>query len=185
MKYAKIENGQITQGPCQLPRNLKTADGWITGFNCLDAANLRPYGWVPVEYAGLVENQRHGTPIIADDLVFYPAESFNTEEVAAVNTAAAKQLRDSMEVADIEVHGDLWQVKERDRVRILETVGAAARMNSPAETTVPWILADNSIRSSTRTDLEAVLDAFSLRRQTIFTAYNQWMQGDKQEAFAI
>lgn len=97
----------------------------------------------------------------------------------------AKAVRDAAEVDNIEVLGVVWQVRDKDRMRMTEAILAAEVLNLPAETTVNWILADNSLRPTTAADLRQVLAAYSLRVQEVFAAYTTWRAGPKSRPFEI
>lgn len=109
MNYARIKNGVIVQGPCPLPKTVKTAEGTITGFDCLDDAALRAHGWLPVEYAELGEDQRRGEPIVEPGRVFYPAEDLPEAEILERRiqkvTAAVTSLVHSQVAAYNQAHG--------------------------------------------------------------------------------
>ncbi|EPR4994874.1 DUF4376 domain-containing protein [Vibrio navarrensis] len=108
------------------------------------------------------------------------------EEIAALNEAEAKQYRDTLIESDIEVHGVRWQVDVgRDEPRIRRAIATALSEDMAEDTTVEWILADNSVRPTTRRDLEQVLAAKAMREQTIFDQYREWRAGDKQSPFAL
>jgi hypothetical protein len=95
----------------------------------------------------------------------------------------AKKLRDTLEIADIEVFGVMWQVRDKDRARIQETIDAAVILNAPPETTVDWILADNSERPTTANDLRQVLLAYALRMQELFYKYRIWRSSGMNRPF--
>lgn len=181
--YAQISNNEITYGPASLPCSQLTVDGWITGFRCLDNANLKHYGWLPVEYAELSENQKQGEPTVEENRVYYPAVEIPQAEITAINESSAKTARDTAEDELINVHGVDWQVADTDRNRMQETISTATRLGYPQDIEIGWILADNTARMSTKADLEAVLNAFSLRRQAIFEQYVVWRSGDKLQPF--
>jgi len=91
--------------------------------------------------------------------------------------AAAKQLRDALEIANIEWpvgSGTIWQVRDKDRDRMQRTIDTAKLIEAPPEMTVEWILADDHIRTTTASDLQSVLAAYTMRMSAIFTAYNTW-----------
>lgn len=98
---------------------------------------------------------------------------------------AAKDLRDTLEVADIEVFGVMWQVRDKDRDRIKETLQAAETLGYPPETTIDWILADNSERPTTAEDLRQVMLSYTLRMQDLFYAYRTWRSSDMNKPFTV
>ena len=96
----------------------------------------------------------------------------------------ALEARNAAENSDIEVFGVLWQVDAVARDRMRSTIETAAAMNEPPETTVNWILSDNSIRPSTAGDLQQVLVAYTMRLADIFQKYVAWMNSSSTEKFS-
>lgn len=96
----------------------------------------------------------------------------------------AREARNAAENSDIEVFGVLWQVDAVARDRMRSTIENAAAMNVPPETTVDWILSDNSIRPSTAGDLQQVLVAYTMRLADIFQQYVAWMNSSSTEMFS-
>lgn len=91
--------------------------------------------------------------------------------------AAAKKLRDELEVTNIEWpvgSGIIWQVRDKDRDRMQRTIDTARAIEAPPEMTVGWIIADDTTRQTTAADLQMVLAAYTMRMSEIFTAYNAW-----------
>jgi len=91
--------------------------------------------------------------------------------------------RNTAENSDIEVFGVLWQVDVVARDRMRSTIETAAATNASPETSVNWILSDNSIRPSTAGDLQQVLVAYTMRLADIFQQYVAWRDGDSTEMF--
>ena len=179
MKYAKIENNEIAEGPRTLPRTFRTpSGGTITGFDCLDAESLAGYDWLPVEYTPLGNYQRHGSPVIETARVYYPAEDWSDEAKRAAIIANAQALRNEAVEADIEVYGVVWQVDQTARDRMRSAIETATRQGAAPETTVDWILSDDTTRPTTAAELGAVLDAYTLRMSTIFAQYTAWLAAD-------
>lgn len=184
MKYAQVINGRIVKGPCKLPKRFQTSEGdIITNFDLLSSESLKIHGWYPVLYEDLREYQIYIDPVLQDGSIVFQAVDKDTTAIVQHNENIAKITRDAAEEAIITVHGVDWQVKEVDRVRMKETIDTATRLEYPEETEIPWILADNTVRSTTKADLCAVLDMFSVRRQDIFTQYRAWRAGEKLNPF--
>ncbi|EHU0328744.1 TPA: hypothetical protein I7180_17685 [Vibrio vulnificus] len=116
----------------------------------------------------------------------YHSSPRSQEEVAAFHEELAKCYRDQLIESNIEVHGVMWQVDvTRDEPRIRRAIATATSESIDAETTVDWILADNTVRATTRRDLEQVLAVKSMREQLIFQKYREWRAGDKLETFSL
>lgn len=96
----------------------------------------------------------------------------------------AREARNAAENSDIEVFGVLWQVDAVARDRMRSTIETAAAKNVSPETTVNWILSDNSIRPSTAGDLQQVLVAYTVRLADIFQQYVAWMNSLSTEMFS-
>ena len=110
---------------------------------------------------------------------------FNGSKKKAEYAEAAKEIRDEAEVADIEVFGVMWQVRDKDRARIQETIATAETLGAPPETTVNWILADNTTRLTTAAELKEVIAQHSLRRQGIFITYTMWRSSGMRKPFTL
>jgi len=102
----------------------------------------------------------------------------------AQNRKAAQQLRDNTINSDISVLGAVWQVDEKARENIRVAIDYAVRNGFEAENR-GWIMADNSIRISTITDLRSVMDAYTQRMDSIFGQYAVWAAGDMLTAFVV
>lgn len=86
----------------------------------------------------------------------------------------ARDIRDAAENSDIAVFGVLWQVDAVARDRMRSTIETAAATNTPPETTVDWILSNNTLRASTAAELQQVLVAYTMRLDAIFRQYITW-----------
>ena len=111
--------------------------------------------------------------------------TLNTTPQKQALLAQAKETRSQAEDADIEVFGVYWQVRSQDRERMRQTMDTAQRMNQPPEATINWILADNTLRATTASDLAAVLDAHTIRMGYIFAVYAMWYAGPRNHPFTI
>lgn len=103
--------------------------------------------------------------------------ALDTSKKKAELAEAAKQLKEELEIADIEWptgSGTIWQVRSIDRGRMRETIETARDIGVPPETTTDWILADNTTRPTTAADLRAVITAYTLRMGEIYRTYNTW-----------
>lgn len=105
-----------------------------------------------------------------------PADiSPTAEDIAAKNEALAKSHRDALiNARDINVYGVNWQVGEFDREKITTAIDTAKR-NGINERN--WTLSDNTLRLTTVSELEGVMDAWAFRMDSIQTQYEQWRQG--------
>ena len=111
--------------------------------------------------------------------------TLNTQAKKEALLAQAKETRSQAEDADIEVFGVYWQVRSQDRERMRQTIDTAQRMNQPPEATIHWILADNTLRATTASDLAAVLNAHTIRMGNIFAAYTAWYAGPRNQPFTV
>jgi len=107
-----------------------------------------------------------------------------TAETVTWNRKAAQRLRAETINSVITVLGVGWQIDEKARENIRVSIDYAVRNGLEAETR-GWILADNSIRVSTITDLRAVMDAYTLRMDSIFGQYATWASGDMIAPFVV
>lgn len=138
----------------QLPRNHPDWVGW--GIDKLEEAGLI----LPFEEAVVVEP--------------------TTEELRE----GAKALRDILIESPICVHGVVWQVdRVKDEPRINRAITTAKVANLPADYTEDWILADNTTRPTTCSELEQVIVAKATREGEIFAYYKQWLLNGMSEPF--
>jgi hypothetical protein len=106
-----------------------------------------------------------------------------TALIVQANKDIAKDYRDALVDSDISLLNAAWQVDLVARERMGTVIDTATR-NGYAETeTVKWILADNTTRDTTASELGQVLDAYALRMQNIFQQYNAWRGGSMTESF--
>lgn len=95
----------------------------------------------------------------------------------------AKATRQEVINSNITVFDVEWQVATTDRENIKEAIDYAQMHDVPSDTTINWILADNSTMDVTYAQLVAVLSAYMLRKQDVFNEYKTWRAGDKTEPF--
>lgn len=162
-------------------------DGKFTGAQYdTDTEELRNFheaqGDICVEYGSLepTELDEFGIPVRWPDV---PAELLAENHTVNKNKRLAKIERNAAEQANIEVLGVSWQVDDVARDRMQRTIDTATRNNVDVSTTVDWILADNTIRATTVSELTQVLDAHAYRTQDIFSQYNAWRAGSMTEIF--
>jgi len=180
-EYAQIdfEIMQIIDGPRALPTSIKTDNGWITGFDCLDDETVKQYGWIPVEYAVLTDIQTYDDPTIDEDKVTYPAMAVPTSVLAA----RAKITRNAEVNANILLLNVEWQVGVLARTNIGDTINGAEYLGTAVDATVEWILADNSTRDTTVAELKQVFAAYCTRMMAVYQQFNAWRSGDQTAAF--
>lgn len=111
-------------------------------------------------------------------------EVVTTAERAQMNSEEAKKTRDEAIEAPIASAGFIFDIDAKARDNIRNSIEFAKR-NPLAPQEAQWILADNSILTVTVADLEAVMDAYSIRMQQIFDSYTLWRVGDKQQPFTL
>lgn len=186
MIYVKYKNDEVLETFEKLPSRWTQSDGtWIVGFNNLSKVRLALFNVYLAEKPDLGEFEKYGVPVLDNEtkIVSFPIISMTNEEIQAITEPLAKITRDSVEIAPIFVHNALWAVKDIDRNRMKETIDTAIRQSYPEETTIGWITEDLGIRATTRAELEGVLDAFSVRRQSIFVSYGGWFLGNRLAHF--
>jgi len=105
--------------------------------------------------------------------------------IAPFHEELAKVERDETISSNILVHEVYWQVDKAGRDNMQNTIDHALRNQLPVETQCNWILADNSIIETTYPELQAVLDAYTVRMGDIFNAYSLWRAGDKLDRFTF
>lgn len=138
-----------------------------------------PYGPIShIKYTGTL-------PVFADVEAAEPAFlALANDRVAASNRLAAQTLRDDFIESNIELFAVDWQIETESRDKMNAAIDYATRNDKLAETRY-WILADNTPRESTIADLEAVLDAYTLRMDNVFMQYGVWAGGDMLTPFEI
>lgn len=95
----------------------------------------------------------------------------NIEEVREIKRQELKHIREQKISENIEVHGSLFQVREKDLENFEDVARAIRRKKKTEEDTRAWILADNSIKTFTYAQLLDVLDERALRKEKIFNEY--------------
>lgn len=95
----------------------------------------------------------------------------NIEEVKEIKRQELKHIREIKISENIEVHGSLFQVREKDLENFEDVARAIRRKKKTEEDTRAWILADNSIKTFTYAQLLDVLDERALRKEKIFNEY--------------
>lgn len=109
----------------------------------------------------------------------------STQQTSRDLPAEAKITRNDAINSPILYDGDLWDVDAKSRETMDRAIDTARRNGLEAQTRT-WVLADNTPRSGvTISDLEAILDLYTLRMSEIFTQYLTWAAGDKSEPFTI
>lgn len=93
------------------------------------------------------------------------------EEVREIKRQELKHIREQKISENIEVHGSLFQVREKDLENFEDVARAIRRKKKTEEDTRAWILADNSIKTFTYAQLLDVLDERALRKEKIFNEY--------------
>ena len=108
----------------------------------------------------------------------------SAEAIASKNATLAKSYRDTVIESDINVNGAMWQIdKLKDEPRIKRAIRVAEFNGLPDTTEVEWILADNSVRTTTLAELKVVLTAKAYRERDIFAQYRKWREGSMSTAF--
>jgi len=95
----------------------------------------------------------------------------------------AKYKRDTIINSPITALGVSWDIDEKSRDNMRSAIEAAERNALPADTTIGWILADDTVRQTTTADLMQVLNAYAYRMQSVYEAYTTWLEGDMETAF--
>ncbi|CAL7869395.1 DUF4376 domain-containing protein [Fusobacterium necrophorum] len=95
----------------------------------------------------------------------------NIEEVREIKRQELKHIREQKISENIEVHGSLFQVREKDLENFEDVARAIRRKKKTEEDTRAWILADNSIKTFTYAQFLDVLDERALRKEKIFNEY--------------
>lgn len=96
----------------------------------------------------------------------------------------AKALRDTVIESNINVNGAEWQVDRfQDEPRIKRAIQIAEFEGLPDSTETTWILADNTLRTTTVAELKQVLIAKGYREKDVFAKYTQWRSGSMATKF--
>lgn len=106
-------------------------------------------------------------------------------DLISTNEALAKETRTSAIQADIEVFDVMWQVADADVINIQDAVDEAELHDYEEGYTVGFILADNTVRPTTKDELITVLSARRLRKLSVFEQYVAWRGGDKLEQWVV
>lgn len=120
---------------------------------------------------------------------YIPTENFDTNSGVPTDPAipqevlakAAKVSREEAINAPIEAHGVIWDIDTKSRDNMRSALDTATRR---ASRFVNWVLADNTIRSSSPEDLMGVMDAYADRMEAVYTHYTIWRMGSMTEPFA-
>lgn len=95
------------------------------------------------------------------------------EDVINFKREELKKVREEKISENLEVHGAMFQVREKDLENFEDIARAIRRKKKTEEDTRAWILADNSIKVFTYAQLLDVLDERALRKEKIFNIYGQ------------
>ena len=98
---------------------------------------------------------------------------------------AAKATRDAAINSNIEVLGVLWDIDGKARDNINEAINSVNRQPEKEGDSRYWILADNSVRPTTASDLRQVMNAYTARLDGIYAQYGLWLSGDMSEDFTV
>lgn len=134
-------------------------------------------------------NPREGFVEVSDDVVcgmLMVAEGLFEDPTPSAQRLAtqAKILRDSIIESNINVNGAEWQVDRlKDEPRIKRAIQIAEFEGLPDTTETTWILADNTLRTTTVAELKQVLTAKGYREKDVFAKYAQWRAGSMATAF--
>lgn len=120
------------------------------------------------------------TPLTVDD-----ANSVETARLQNINVINAKAARQDAIDSDITVNGVVWKVDSASLQDIKDAVSYADRNNISPETEQAWLLADDSARMVTRAELEEVLNAYAVRKQSVFLSYATWLESGALSPFTI
>lgn len=95
------------------------------------------------------------------------------EEVKARKREVLKEIRKEKIDSDLEVNGDFFQVRERDLQNFYNLKIAVDLEPARMTMEVNWVLADNTIKEFSFTELMGVLGAYILRKQQLFTKFGE------------
>lgn len=84
-----------------------------------------------------------------------------------------KEIRKEKIDSDLEVNGDFFQVRERDLQNFYNLKIAVDLEPARSNMRTAWVLADNSIKEFSFTELMGVLGAYILRKQQLFTKFGE------------
>lgn len=84
-----------------------------------------------------------------------------------------KEIRKEKIDSDLEVNGDFFQVRERDLQNFYNLKIAVDLEPARATMRTAWVLADNSIKEFSFTELMGVLGAYILRKQQLFAKFGE------------
>ena len=158
MRYALVENGRVTQFPLRLPVSYQG----VVNFQSLPDAELKVYGWYPV-------NETKPDHDVRIQTRSGPVFTVNADDVDAVWTVTDKPLAD--------VKSDfVTKVKEDARAQLAETDWMRTR-EADGGTTMPseTLTARSAIRSDSNTtenNINAVTTAADAA-----AAYDTWVSG--------
>ena len=110
---------------------------------------------------------------------------FEAMDVTVAYSSQAKAVRNAAVIAPLLLDGATFQVDYRSRDNMRNAMDYAERNGIPEETEQDWITSDNTILAVTADDLRAVLDAYTERMATIYSAYNSWRAGEMSEPFSV
>lgn len=101
------------------------------------------------------------------------------------NRPSAKSTRITALKAPIDFEGMTFQVDAVSRDNMRNAIEYAARNNVGADEVRNWVLADNTVKPVTAAILAGVLDAYTLRMDSIYGQYVLWMSGDMSDKFTV
>lgn len=97
----------------------------------------------------------------------------NLDEVKNLKRDELKAVRDEKIHSNIEVHGEVFQVRAGDMEHFDDAERAVTRNVKKPTDIRYWILADNSIKPFTYEQIRQVLDAKALRKEQVFIKFGE------------
>jgi len=135
--------------------------------------------YIPIGSIYSQEFQEYGVAFDANLVTTYG----QTTRGLLSNKYKAKSLRDTSLDLPITVLGVEWDIDKTSRENLRTAIETAGR--NPSRADAQWVLRDNSVRVSTKADLEAVMDAYAFRMESIFTQYTIWRSGSMTNPFVL
>ncbi|WGY45025.1 DUF4376 domain-containing protein [Vibrio sp. ABG19] len=111
------------------------------------------------------------------------AISDESQIVADYHQELAKSTRESVVESNIELFNVVWQVDASGRDNMTSAIAYAERLGMSEDTVRQWILADNSVRETSVSELKSVLNAYTERLDAVYVSYTVWREGSKLELF--
>lgn len=112
----------------------------------------------------------------------YIAKMDGTWELISTNLEkAAKEHRNEVKDSIIEAFGVWWDIDRTSRENIDNAIWSLSWY--PEGSVLGWILADNSVRPTTKADLEQVKLAYTQRLDAIYSQYREWRNGTRSQPF--